>query len=586
MNKQIQYLNQTMANHYPIFRYFFFLILVGLITGCFFSPNSIELSYRYQPSPAGARWVEDTLALMSLEEKVGQLIITGVEGEAYNNKVCLQIERVKPGGILFQAHNVYSPAQLSEFIKAVDKCSRQEGNLPLLMAITYEGESVQAFRTGATSFPSALAMGATGDHQIGYQVAYAAGNELAYSGINMVLGPVADTLTNPANEVVSLRTYGGDANQVSEFVRAGLTGYRDAGLIPVIKHFPGHGGVSEDSHVTLPIDRSDRNRLYSAYLPPFQAGIDLDVPVVMMSHVAFPVITGNELPASLSSEMVRILREELGFPGVVLSDSMRMKGVTGENSLPDEASLRAFKAGMDMLLLNDPRRARQTADLIKDEVIDKDIDIEQLDAAVRRILTLKAAWGLIGEPNRVLTMPNLDEHNTLALSTGAKAVTEYRDDQDLLPISPDLRKLFIIGPDQSWGFYDDFQEKLIASGFEPHFEFYPAPWKGSVGDSQLIDELVNKSKKFDLVIVFTWQAYLTQLLTQNNWQGELIQALLRSDVQVIAVALKSPTDLLAYPEIQTYLATFGASEGALSQVIDIILGNSAAQGINPLPYLH
>ena len=193
---------------------------------------------------------------MSLQQKVGQVIISGIVEAEMTPEMCLHMETYMPGGVILQQENIRSPQQVRKFVQDIEDCTAKTQPVPMFITLAHEGENVNRFREGATIFPSALALGATGDPQAAYQIAQITGSELAYSGFNMVLGPDADVLRNPDNTIIAMRTYGSDPAQVSQFVAEAVHGYNEAGLIPVLKHYPGHGGVAEDSHETLPIDNA------------------------------------------------------------------------------------------------------------------------------------------------------------------------------------------------------------------------------------------------------------------------------------------------------------------------------------------
>ncbi|MGW8252056.1 MAG: glycoside hydrolase family 3 N-terminal domain-containing protein, partial [Anaerolineales bacterium] len=196
-------------------------------------------------------WVEATLAGMTLEEKIGQMILTGIEGDTFTPQTCSYIQGLRPAGVTLGGENLLDPESLRAFTAGLQTCAKQAGMPPLLVTLAHEGEYVDRFQSGTTTFPAALALGAAGDPRTAYQAALASGQELAYAGVNLILGPVADVLTNYDNEVISQRAYGGDVEQVSQYVSQAVRGYLQAGMIPVLKHFPGHGSSREDSHLGL-----------------------------------------------------------------------------------------------------------------------------------------------------------------------------------------------------------------------------------------------------------------------------------------------------------------------------------------------
>ncbi len=314
---------------------------LGSIQPCLLTPTSTDTDCA--PSPravhglagdAAQDWIEKTLAEMTLEEKVGQLMLIGIDGTQVSDATCEYLHQVSPGGVTFRHENTLDPDQVRRLTADLQTCAQAEGLPPLLTAIAHEGEYVDRFWKGTTTFPAALALGATADPDLAYQAAFAQGLELAYSGINMVLGPAADVLVNFDNEVISQRTYGGDPEMVGKFVSAAVRGYTDAGVIAVIKHFPGHGGVAGDSHRIQPVDDASLDELQKTYLPPFESGIAAGAPVMMFDHLVYPAIDADKVPASRSKGAAQLARQEMGFQGLILTDSMRMLGVKKAHPAP------------------------------------------------------------------------------------------------------------------------------------------------------------------------------------------------------------------------------------------------------------
>lgn len=529
-------------------------------------------------------WVEATLAGMTLEDKIGQLIIAGVDGDIVTPETCRYIEGLRPGGITLGSANMPDPEALRLFTAGLQECARQAGLPPLLVTLAHEGEYVDRFLRGTTTFPAALAQGATGDPQVAYQAALASGQELAYSGVNLILGPVADVLINYDNEVVSQRTYGGDAGQVSQFVAQAVRGYLDAGLTPVLKHFPGHGGVAGDSHRILPVDRASMEQIRAVYLPPFQSGLSAGAPVVMFSHVSYPVLEdGRQLPATLSPGVVSLLRDEVGFDGVILSDAMRMKAVT-QVMTSAEASLQGVQTGIDLLLLTQPDEAQATYAWLLDGFKQGRLTQERIDEAVRRVLTLKAGRNFSNPPGDS-PVPDWQANQELAYAFGERSVAVLKEGADLVPIPKELTEVLIIGPDEDWDLYAALDAGLKENGHAPAFARYPVPWFGKIQDEELRSDLPVRAAGYDIVLLFTWQAHLNRLDYEDTWQVELVENLRQTGVPLVVIAIKSPTDILEFPQVSTYLAMFGSTPGQEQALVDVLLGQMQPQGGNPLPGL-
>ena len=561
------------------------LLLIAVIaatnTGC------SKFSTASQPtvSPEIQKWVEQTLAGMTLEEKVGQLIVTGVDGTSIDEANCLHAQSIQTGGITFQTQNIIDPAQMRAFTTGLQDCLQSADIIPPFLMVASEGEYVTRFQDLATTFPSALAIGAAGSPELAYQISFAAGQELAYSGLNMMLGPVADVLTNYDNEVVSQRSYNGDPGLASQFVQQAVQGYQAAGIITVLKHFPGHGGVAEDSHETLPVDQASRAELNKTYLPPFRSGIEAGSPVVMFSHIAFPKIAKGEVPSTFSIDMVNLLRKNLGFQGIIMSDSMRMKAVSGKNRSIMRASLDAIKAGVDMVLLNDPGQAVMTYQFILERIAEKEITSEPIDAAVRRILTVKAQWGLENYAANDAPQPDWKADHALAIQTGEQSVTLYRDQAGLVPLPAGKQRMLVVAPVTDWDMLAPLKNWLAGQDYQTTFQIYSPPWEGAVEETGWLQSLPAEVGDYDFALVFTYQAHLNKIKNGDGWQAELVNNLLTAGLPTAVVALRSPTDLIEFPQVPTFLCTFGTNPGAMQGLWDSLFGRIQPDGTNPLPKL-
>jgi beta-N-acetylhexosaminidase len=540
------------------------------------------------PTPADPYWAKNRLDGMSLQEKIGQIFLMGIAGRELSESSCEMLQHLRPGGIFFRLENAANPEQLRQFTREIQDCAQAAAvdqsaqAIPLITALDHEGESVYRFAGGATIFPDALAQAATGNPAYAYQVARSSGQELAFSGINMVLGPDADVLRNYDNRVVALRTFGDTPQEVSEFVAQAVKGYQEAGLIPVLKHFPGHGGVASDSHQFLPSDQAEGQLLETVYLPPFRSGLAAGAPVVMVSHIAFPNVSGNDLPASMSAEIIRLLRDKLKFEGIVLSDAMDMLGVTDSGINISEASLKAVNAGVDMLLIPSPEDAQASFEHLLSAVETGELAVQRIDEAVLSILKLKALQGLNAYPVVESGEPAWQENAKLAFEVGERSVAVLKDAGNLIPLPADIRRVLIIGPDASWDFYPKLEAAIKQRGIQSDRVNFSPPWEDVVKERELLQTLPVTARSYDLVILFTWQSHI-QSLAKDQWQMKLARGLAKNEQPIIVVALKSPTDWLDFPRVDGFISTFGQTPGALEGVIRILTGEASASGKSPLP---
>src|SRR6266705_5962467 len=265
---------------------------------------------------------------------------------------------------------------------------------PLLIAIDQENGIVQRLGQGTTLFPGNMALGAIGSEQLAYDVAQATGRELKSLGINMNLAPVVDVNNNPANPVIGVRSFGEDPQQVARLGAAMVKGYRAAGILSCLKHFPGHGDTAVDSHLSLPVIPYTLQRLEALELVPFRSGMKAGAESVMIAHVAFPTLAEqNTLPATLSPSIVQgLLREQLDFKGVILSDCMEMRAIS-DTFGTERAAVTALQAGNDLVLVSHTyTRQRGSTEAIEAAVRAHELNAQAVRQAAERVLKLKTHY--------------------------------------------------------------------------------------------------------------------------------------------------------------------------------------------------
>src|SRR5215469_13507668 len=271
--------------------------------------------------------MQSSTAHMTLEKQIGQLLVAGFRGTTPSPEIIDLIRNYHVGGIILFSRNVQDAQQVLELTHSLQLIAKTAGHAtPLLIAIDQENGMVRRLGKGTTQFPGNMALGATGSEQVVYDVAQATGSELKALGINMNLAPVVDVNNNPANPVIGVRSFGEDPHQVARLAAAAVKGYRAAGVISDLKHFPGHGDTAVDSHLALPVISRTLEQLEAIELVPFSSGIEAGADSVMIAHISFPDMLGKSafytqqeaLPATVSPAIVRgLLREKLGFEGVL-----------------------------------------------------------------------------------------------------------------------------------------------------------------------------------------------------------------------------------------------------------------------------
>lgn len=359
---------------------------------------------------------------MTLEEKVGQMLFLAYRTNAHGERALSMddalrenLSSYKPGGFVLFSDNLESIDQTVFFIQQLQACSR----IPLFISVDEEGGIVSRLNRApdlhSTVMPDPYTIGLTGNSEYAYSAARAIADELLSLGFNMDFAPVADIYSNPENTVIGKRAYGTEPQLVSSMVREAVAGFMDGQIVPVLKHFPGHGDTVADTHTGAASVDHDLERLLTFELLPFQEGIAAGADAVMVAHILLPNVTADPVPATLSKEVVTgLLREKLGFDGVIITDAMEMSAVSAYYD-DDEAAVMAVTAGVDMLLI--PQSPEKAYHAILTAVEQGLVSEERIDESVYRILRLKDKYGILDnriqrpDPEKTLGRP---EHTALA----------------------------------------------------------------------------------------------------------------------------------------------------------------------------
>lgn len=352
---------------------------------------------------------------MSLKDKIGQMIFVSYRTLDYNDDLDNILKTVKPGGFILFGENISTYEQVSEYVKKI----KSTADIPMMISIDQEGGRVQRIKNlpdaNALEIPSMYTLGKTKNKELSKNVGKVLASELVPFGINTDFAPSLDIFSNPNNTVIGQRAFGSDAQTVIDMAIPFSNGMQEEGIIPVYKHFPGHGDTDSDSHVELPVVNKTKEELLENELLPFKAAIENDAQMIMVAHIALPEITGNYVPATLSKEIVNgILREELGFNGVVITDAVEMKALADNYSQEDICKM-AINAGVDMILMpEDPIKALDTIEKLVNEGT---ITEERINESVKRILLVKYKNKLdeekILDKNNIGTQEHIDIINKI-----------------------------------------------------------------------------------------------------------------------------------------------------------------------------
>lgn len=325
----------------------------------------------------------------SLRDKIGQLFMLGFMGTSVTPELADFIATYKPGGVILFRRNLESVAQIVQLTNDLQKLSPRS---PLLISIDQEGGRVSRLPAGFTIFPPCAALGACGSHALAYAAASVTAVELRAVGINMNMAPVLDVHTNPANPIIGDRAFGSDPTLVSDLGEATFKGLQDNRVVACGKHFPGHGDTIADSHKELPLVAVSRERLEIIELLPFQHAFQRGLASLMTAHVLYPALD-DKYPATLSPAILTgLLRGQMGFDGLVLTDDMEMQAIMDHHGVGD-ASIRAFQAGADVLLICKEQPLQVTAlEAFAKAVEDGTIPQERVEASLRRVALVKARF--------------------------------------------------------------------------------------------------------------------------------------------------------------------------------------------------
>lgn len=350
--------------------------------------------------------IGDQLAEMSLDEKIGQLIIAGLEGTEVTEQTRTLIDTYHIGGFIFFKPNLESPEQSRQLVNDL-KALNADNDIPLFLAVDQEGGEV-------TRLPGLEQMKTNGEIGSSYEAgfSYDTGKLLAAQlhafGMQVNFAPSVDVNSNPNNSVIGNRAFGSDPNVVSEHGVQMMKGMQDENIITSVKHFPGHGDTNEDSHETLPIIEKTQEELAEIELIPFEETIEVGADMVMIAHILLPKLDTSH-PATLSKEVVTdLLRKEMEYDGVVVTDDMTMGAIVNDYGL-DEASVMAVKAGVDIILMaHGDENVQKTFTALKDAVENGDITEKRIDESVQRILLLKNKYELADTPVESIDIERLN----------------------------------------------------------------------------------------------------------------------------------------------------------------------------------
>ncbi|MGB4787105.1 MAG: glycoside hydrolase family 3 N-terminal domain-containing protein [Candidatus Acidiferrum sp.] len=542
-------------------------------------------------SPAASAWVESTLRKMTVDEKIGQLLFTTYHGSfTYTDAAAYQqilhdVNDLHVGGFINVTHGsplgivksqAYPTAVLNNQLQSKSK-------LPLLIGADFERGTAMRLDEG-TSFPTAMALAAGGDSKDAYTMGKITALESRAVGVHWIYAPDADVNNNPGNPIINTRSFGEDPARVSEFVSAFVRGVEENGGLATAKHFPGHGDTAADSHIDLPVIRADRARLNTLELVPFRAAISSGAGSIMTGHLNVPSLEPDpNTPATLSQDILTgLLRDEMGYQGLIVTDAMDMGGITVRYA-PGEAAVRAIVAGIDALLMSPVPDAAFEA--LQAAVKSGRISKARLDASVRRILQAKARLGL--HANRLVDVNALNQKfasvawQKEAQDISNRGVTLLRDTPHRLPLdatkpSRALLLAFYADPEPYPG--EDLEREL-----RTRFDSLTT----LRADTRFVNASILKLPPPDSYDVAILALFVRVSDRKGNVdvpaeQAALAEQLYKTGKPIITVGFGSPYLIEKFPQAETWLAAFGISDVAQISVARALFGQIPMRGHLPV----
>ncbi len=562
------------------------LAALTLMTGCLHlrAPDPFPLDAE------GEAWVRETLASLSLEQRVGQMIHAHVPWNATASPEqvaeCLdQVAELHLGGFITGGRNMEDG--LIPILNSLQAASA----VPLLFCADFEAGTGRVWNTG-TRFPRQMALAATGDPETARLVGEITAREARACGVHWPLVPICDVNINPENPIINIRSYGGDVETVADFAVAFTEGVQSHGGLACAKHYPGHGDTATDSHLVLAVVEDDRERLDAVEFPPFQAAIDAGVGSVMTSHIWFPALMGDEgqIPATVSHNVLTgLLREEMGFRGLIVTDSMRMRGITNHFEAGEVAVL-TVQAGTDCILVS--ADYREAADALIAAVADGTLTEARIAESVERILRAKAWLGLHRgtqiDADVGLAALRHPDAVAAAQDMAQRAVTAVRDERGLLPLDPaETRSVLHVAMLDDWPRWLGTTLDPLLAGLDERFAAvqhevtFRVPSRETVEKFiELADDLTDEeiaarhglpearraeiiaaARTADVVIVtaFVRVGAFKGDISIGDDQMTLLRELADADLPVILVGLGSPYLLTEAPRVPCQLLTYDYS---------------------------
>jgi beta-N-acetylhexosaminidase len=514
----------------------------------------------------GSAWVEQTIARLTLRQKVGQLVVPRISG-AYMPGEGAEYERLKEwivkygigGVIITQGPPLEMAAKLNTLQRLADvpllvTADMEHGPGQILMAGIIMPYGID--NGGATRFPPLMALGATGDEQFAYELGRITAVEGRAAGVHVTFSPVVDVNNNPNNPIINTRSYGEDPALVARMASAHIRGIQDNGMMATAKHFPGHGDTGTDSHVNLPVITVSKSRADAVELPPYQSAIHNNVGAIMSAHIAFPALTGDSVPGTLNHKILTgLLRDELKYQGIIFTDAMDMGAIINTYGRTN-ASVLALKAGADVLLQPFGQDVPAIIDAIVAAVEKGELPETRINESLRRMLNAKMRAGLHRERtvdiNRVQDKLGILSHQQRAQEAADRSITVPRDQQKLLPIRG--RVLSVVYADD----YDPYTGRIFQNALRAAL---PNLRTLFIDANATVDEIRTMATLADSAEVVMFSPYIRVTAAKADLAiptgiAAAVNAI-AARKPTIVTSFGNPYILAQFPNISTYVLAWG-----------------------------
>ncbi len=548
---------------------------------------------------ADDKTLRSLISRMTLPEKVGQLFVMRVYGhsatapdqadiDANLSEIGVRtaaelIAKYRVGGIIYftWAHNTRDPHQIADLSNGIQKASLgQPRGLPVLVTTDQEHGIVCRIGKPATLFPGAMAIGAGGSRTDARTLGRISGAELRAMGVNQDYSPDADVNVNPANPIIGVRSFGADPDAVAAMVAAEVKGYQGSRVAATAKHFPGHGDTAVDSHFGFPVITHSREVWEALDAVPFRAAVRAGIDSIMTAHIMVPALDGSGDPATLSHPIVTgILRGELGYDGVVVTDSLGMAGVRQKYG-DDRVPVLALKAGVDQLL--NPPSLDVAWNAVLKAVRGGELTEARLDESILRVLRLKARLGLFEEAYvsraGVSRTVGTAAHLAAADRIAERTTTLLVNSAGLLPLSRRTHgRVLVVGADPaSPSGTTGPPTGVLAAAFGELGFTATALSTGTAPSAATVTKAVAAAQEADVVVVATYN------VTAADAQRTLVEHLVATAKPVVAVAVRNPYDVAQLPTVSACLASYSWTDVELRAAARVIAGRVSPRGKLPV----